>query len=143
MKSLVTLIKLYTRQLDEKRREMVVLEQKKLQLEAALERLREELKREQAIAASSQEARYSYSSYAKSNNERQQKFIQSISEVDIKIYTLTHTISLLYSEIKKFEIASNNKKRQVEQEETRKEDIRLADIALKAHMKREEEDTNS
>lgn len=140
MKSLATLIKLYSRQLDDRRREMVALELEKQQLEAALAAIREELKREQDAAAASSESRFAYSNYATANNKRQQQFIQEIGSLEVKIFQLAHTISLLFTELKKYEIALENKSRQLEAEETRKENIRLGDIALNSFSRKEKED---
>lgn len=140
MKSLTTLIKLFSRQLDDRRREMVALEQERQQVDAALTSLRADLKAEQDAAAASPESRFSYSNYAKQNNNRQQQLIQELGNIDIKIYTLAHTISMLFTELKKYEIALENKERQLEAEENRKEDIRLGDIALNSFIRKGKEE---
>ena len=139
MKALNTLIKLYRRQLDAGRREMVVLEEQRQQMEESLERLRSELAMEQKAAIASQEVRPFYSQYAETNRERQQKLAQAIAEIDTKIYTLAETIAELFGELKKYEIALENKQKRLAEEEIRLENIRLSDIALGSFARKEQE----
>jgi flagellar FliJ protein len=140
VKALSTLIKLYSRQLDEGRREMVVLEEQRQKMELRLQEMQAELLAEQTAVIQQPESRFAYSNYAKFNSDQQQRMIQAIGEMDVKIYTLAHHISLLFSEVKKFEIARENKIRRQELEEEHKEEMRLGDIALGNFSRKEQEE---
>jgi flagellar export protein FliJ len=137
MKSLKTLIKLHRKELDEKRRELTALENKKEQLQQAIISLIKELKNEQKIIASNPEIAYSYTNYAIRNRERQQLLAFEIVQIDEQIDQLSEVIFELFSEVKKYEIALENKQKQIKAEEERQETIFLDEISINGFIRKD------
>ena len=85
MKGVATLIRLHQWRLDEKRRELSTLERLKAEFIHQLEKLEQDLRVEQQIAAGSESGMFAYASYAAGVVTRRENLSQSIAEVDERV----------------------------------------------------------
>lgn len=138
MKGLLTLIKLHKRKLDELRRKMVSLENQKSQLELAIVKLQEELKREMELAAERPEMSGFFGDFAKRIKKRQEDIRAEIKKVEAEMAKLADEIAAEFGELKKYEIALANAKRRATEEQNRKDTIALDEIAGQQFRKKKE-----
>jgi len=137
MKALNTLIRIHKRNLDELRRNMVALENQKAKLEQAIIILHQELDKEIALASTQPEMSNFFGEFAKRIKGRQETLRQEIIAINIKIKTLNDDIFAEFTEIKKFEIARENKKTRLKDAENRKETLMLDEIASQQFQKKQ------
>jgi flagellar export protein FliJ len=136
MKGLTTLIRLHKRNLDDLRRQMVILENEETQLQQAVVTLQQELESEIKLAAAKPEMSSFFGEFAKRIRNRQEKIRQEIKEVETKIRKLNDEIAEEFTELKKFEIALENAKNRAKSEENRKETLMLDEIAAQQYQKK-------
>lgn len=129
IKALQTLIRLHKRDLDLKRKELLQLEEQKAKLEEGLATLQAEYLREQEVVTAKPELMFSFLVYAERNKEQQARMKGIIANTKIQIDRAQEAIEVLYGEIKKYEIALENKLEELRREEARKETIELDEIA--------------
>ena len=138
MKGLLTLIKLHRRQLDQLRRQQAEKETQKEQLHDVLTRMIEELEHERQLAYENVEMSQFFGGYAKRIKERQEIVMKEIMKLDKEIRELALEITEKFSELKKFEIARDNRLKRMKDEAERKERIMMDDIAIQGHSRKEE-----
>lgn len=136
MKGLLTLIKLHRRQLDQLRRQIAEKETQKLQLHELLERMARELEAERELASQNAEMSQFYGGYAKRMLERQDVVVKEIQRLDKEIRELSLQITEKFSELKKYEIARDNRLKRQKEEADRKERIMFDDIAIQQHSRK-------
>lgn len=139
MKTLNTLIRLHKRTLDELRRNMVALENQKTQLQQTIKSLQNELEKEVALAGKQVEMANFFGEFAKRIRGRQDVIHQEIRGIDGKIEALNKEIFEAFTELKKYEIASENLKLRMLEEEKRKETLMLDEIAAQQFQRKPEE----
>jgi flagellar FliJ protein len=135
MKSIKTLIKLSKQQLDEKRRELAELEKQKEQLLEYSRLMADELRIEQEFAASTPEMSMTFDSYQKKIAEKQANITYAVGEIDKQTAVIADEISLLFSDMKKYEIVLQQKTLEEENERKAKETKMLDEIALGNYLK--------
>lgn len=135
MKGLPTLIRVRTWELEEKRRKLADLEALSAQLDEAVARLDDEVKMEQTIAASSSEVNFAYAPYAAAAIERRRTLQASAEDVKRQIAAAAEEVTAAYQELKKYEVAQDNRRRRARIETNRREQIVLDDIALEGHRR--------
>lgn len=136
MKGLATLIRLHKRSLDELRRQMVLLENEKAQLQQAIIIMQRELEAEMSIAGDNPEMGGFFGEFAKRIKNKQDTIKQEIAKVDEKIIKLNDEIASAFAELKKFEIALENARARATAENKRRETIMLDEIAAQQHQKK-------
>ncbi len=136
MKTLDTLIRLHKRTLDELRRNMVALENQKSQLQQAIINMQKELDKEMALATKQPEMANFFGEFAKRIRNRQDNLRQEISALDVKITALNKEIFEAFTELKKYEVAKENAKQRMREEEKRKETLVLDEIAAQQYQKK-------
>lgn len=139
MKGLDSLIKLHKRTLDELRRSMAALERQKDQLQQAIHNLQLELEKEMALAKKQAEMSGFFGDFAKRIKNRQAEHQESIRKLDKQILKLNDEIAAAFAEVKKFEIAKENRKRRALEEQSRKETIMLDEIAGQQYTRKQKE----
>ncbi len=139
IKALQTLIRLHKRDLDLKRKELIQLEEQKAKLEAALADLQAEFEKEQQLVTEKPELMFSFLVYAERNKEQQNRMKGVIRNTQTQIERAQEAIEVLYGEIKKYEIALENKLEEVRKEEARKETIQFDEIAQGQFQRRRNE----
>lgn len=136
MKTLDTLIRLHKRKLDELRRNMVALENQKVQLQQAIKNLQQELENEVKLAGKQPEMANFFGEFAKRIKNRQENLRQEIVALDVKINNLNKEIFEAFTELKKYEIAKENAKLRQREEANRKETIMLDEIASQQYQRK-------
>lgn len=134
-KTLDTLITYYSNQLDEKRREMVQLEQRKADIETALEKLAADLLREQEFAVSHPELQFAYNDYAARVRKRREHFEHTIENIEKEMKPLADIIFDLYSDVKKYEISKDNAIAKALENEKHQETVMLDEVASVQHIR--------
>lgn len=120
MKSIKTIIKLHTRELDEMRQAVVQCERDKEQLIDYSNKMEDELAREHIIATNDPAMGAMFTKYRNVIRERQDVIAQSLKDLDKRIAILKENIAIKFGEVKKYEILLASKiKEQIKQEHAR------------------------
>jgi flagellar biosynthesis chaperone FliJ len=110
MKTLKTLIKLHKRDLDKTLREIRQFEEEKSQLELDKKKVEEESVAEAKNYSASKYA-YMLDRYLQNSRKRMQRIDAQILRISLSIDKLRSVLREQYAELKKFEIALENKKK--------------------------------
>lgn len=140
MSSLASVIRLHKWQLDEQRRALADLHNLADRLKSEAERLEEEIRHEQETAKADFEASFGYPAYAKAATERRKRIAQSIAQVDRQIAAATDAVAESFQELKRFELAEEERKRREADKLRRKENAMLDETALVGFRRRKAED---
>ena len=130
MKSLNTIIKLHTRELDELRKAVVQYENEKEQLITYNNRMEEALEREHLIATNNPETGTMFANYRIFIRSKQDVIVKSLKDLDKKIATLQENIAFKFGEVKKYEILLASKITQQIKQENALETKELDAIAI-------------
>jgi flagellar protein FliJ len=130
MKGLPTLIRVRQWELEEKRRKLADLEGLAAQLDEAIARLDDEVKMEQGIVQSSLEVNFAYAPYAAAAIERRRTLLASLEDVRLQIAAAQEEVTIAYQELKKYEVAQDNRRRRTRAEASRRENIVLDEIGI-------------
>ena len=136
MKGLGTLVRLRKWELEEKRRKLAELEALAGQLDETIARLDDELVLERNFAANDPLVSFSYPAYAQAAIERRRKLKASADEVRQQIEEAKAEVTVAYQELKKYEVARASRVRRAQQEEDRRETIRLDEIGVESFRRR-------
>ncbi|WP_448188394.1 flagellar FliJ family protein [Azospirillum sp. sgz301742] len=141
MSSLKTIIRLHKWQLDEKRRALSDLQNLHDRLCMELARLREEVRREQEAARTDQAVAFSYPAFAKAARERDHRLQDSIAQVEQQIEAATEEMSEAFQELKRFELAEEERLKREREKIRRKEDAMLDETALVGFRRRQAQES--
>ncbi|MBL4615888.1 MAG: flagellar FliJ family protein [Magnetovibrio sp.] len=131
------LIRLHEWTVDEKRRKLGELLRLQGELEDQVKQLEEDLVREQHAAASDPTlAGLTYGAYAKKVIQRRENLQESIDQMEMVIGHAQDELSEAYRELKKYEIVDRNRQRRHEQQQDRREQIMLDEIAINQHRRK-------
>ena len=137
-KSVATLIRINELTVDERRRELGEHLIELDDLEAALNRLENEVVHEQRIAATQpQTAGFLYGAYADSVIHRREQFQLIIASKQQEITVARDALSDAYRELKKYEVIYQNQQSKEAEEQARKDQVDLDDLGLQARNFRE------
>lgn len=135
-KDLHNLIRLNEWEVDEKRRKLGELLRLMANLEAQAKALEEELAREQQKASESPtEGGALYGAYAESVIERRERIKESIDKMEDAITEAREDLRVSYLELKKFEVAQENRDRKAAKEAARRETIEYNEIGLETYRR--------
>ncbi len=137
MSAVDSLVRLHRWQLDERRRQLAVLEMLAVKLQQEEARLAVEQKSEQTAAAASREAATAYATYARRLIERRQKIEQSLGSVEQQIVVARAALADAYQDVKRYEIASANRAQQVRKRLERQQQRALDEIGIDAYRRRD------
>lgn len=138
MSSLKTVIRLHKWQLDEKRRALVELQNLREHLLEEVARLEAEVERERETARTNFEASFTFPAYAKAAKDRHQRLDQSIAQVDQRIAAADEAVAEAYRELKKFELAEEEREKREALKLRRKQDATLDETAAIGFRRRQE-----
>lgn len=141
MSSLATVIRLHKWQLDEKRRALAELQNLADRLHGEAQRLEEEIRREQALATADFEASFAYAGYAKRAMDRRQRIAESIRQVEVQIAAATEAMAEAFQELKRFELAEEERQKREKEKQRRKENAMLDETAVIGHRRRQQEES--
>ena len=140
MKGIRTLIKLRKKALDEQARQKALLTERIMLCEQRIHELEQTLKSEEAMAASSPELSFLFTSYAEHNHTQQTQFRQIITQAETQIHRIETQMQHLFGELKQYEIALERYKTQAANDAKAQETKQLDDIALRLHIRKQEGD---
>ncbi len=138
MKTLNTLIKYHKQQLDELRRALTALENKKASLLEAIEKLKGELLREIEIAKEQPEMSHFFGDFAQRIRVREETFRSEIAVLDQQMETMREGVRIKFGELKTFEIAKENHLKREKEKRGKREMEQMDEIALQQFMRKEE-----
>lgn len=130
MKTLNTLIKLQRRELDDLRRKVANLEMQKEALIMLSSQLLQELENEVKLAAENADMGGFFGNYSERIAERRETIREEVMGINKKIAQFTIEISNRFSDLKKYEIARDQRIAAKKAEENRKETLMLDEIAM-------------
>jgi len=135
-KDLQNLIRINEWEVDEKRRKLGELLRLMANLEAQAVALEEELAREQQQAGNAPvEAGLLYGAYAEAVIERRERIKESIDKMEAAIVEAREELRLAYLELKKYEVAQENRNRKLAKEAARRETMEYDEIAIQGFRK--------
>ncbi len=132
-----SLFRLHRWGVDEKRRRLADLLRFVADLEDQGRRLEDEIKNEQAVAgAAPEEAGFIYGNYAEAAIERRQRIAESIAGTEVEIAAAREQLGDAYRELKKYEIAQDERDKRQAEELSRKEQIILDELGIKGFLQK-------
>lgn len=135
-KDLQNLIRINEWEVDEKRRKLGELLRLMANLEAQAVALEEELVREQQQAGNSPvEAGLLYGAYAESVIERRERIKESMDKMEAAIVEAREELRLAYLELKKYEVAQDNRNKKLAKEAARRETMAFDEVAIQGFRK--------
>lgn len=133
-KDLQNLIRLNEWEVDEKRRKLGELLRLMANLEAQAKALEEELTREQRQAGDNPvEGGLLYGAYAENVIERRERIKESIDKMEEAISEAREELRVAYLELKKYEVAQENRDKKMAREAARRETIEYDEIGIQGY----------
>ncbi|AIB14684.1 hypothetical protein D9623_19940 [Azospirillum brasilense] len=141
MSSLKTIIRLQKWKLDEKRRALAELQNLADRLQAEIERLKEEIAAERDTARGNVEYAFTYSNYIQAAMERGKRLTQSMGQVEAQIAVATDEMAEAFQELKRYELAEEERLKREKEKLKRKEANMLDETALVGFRRRQREES--
>ena len=129
MSKLDSLIRLHERTLDEARRELGRAEAAVASAAAAIDALEAEIKAEQAAAGADLTGQYGYANYARQAIARRSKLHTAHQQAEVAREQVREKVAVAFAELKKFEITAERRAALAQQEENRRLQGELDEIA--------------
>jgi flagellar export protein FliJ len=85
---------------------------------------------EQSVVQSSLEVNFAYAPYAAAAIERRRTLLASLADVRTQIEGASQEVTIAYQELKKYEVAQDNRRRRARVETNRREQIVLDEIGI-------------
>ncbi|AWJ87160.1 flagellar export protein FliJ [Azospirillum sp. OGB3] len=142
MSSLKTIIRLQKWKLDEKRRALAELQNLADRLQAEIERLKEEIAAERDTARGNVEYAFTYSNYIQAAMERGKRLTQSMGQVEAQIAVATDEMAEAFQELKRYELAEEERLKREKEKLKRKEATMLDETALVGFRRRQQEESS-
>ena len=139
MSSLKTIIRLQKWKLDEKRRALAELQNLADRLQAEIDRLKEEIAAERETARGNVEYSFTYSNYIQAAMERGKRLTQSMGQVEGQIAVATDEMAEAFQELKRYELAEEERLKREKEKLKRKEANMLDETALVGFRRRQQE----
>lgn len=138
MKNIDALIKIHAFDLDEKRRALQQIESFRVDIEASLDRLAEQLTTEQDAARNSEAGIYAYGDYARAVIQRRAALEESLTAVTSQVEEARDAVAQAFETLKKYEITKAGRDSAALAEARRRERILLDELGLSQHSRRKE-----
>ncbi len=138
MKGLTTLIKLRKRDIDELKKRMAVLEDKRDSYLQQSQKLQDDLQNELDLSAELADMGNFFGDFSNHIKKKRQKIAKDVVELTARINKLTDEIADLFGEMKKYEIAEQRAALRRKKAKDKKQQQQLDEVASrKAHMDKE------
>src|SRR3546814_668402 len=134
VKSFASLIRLHQWQLDEKRRALAELQTLADRLEGEIQRLDAEIAAEREVAERDPGSSPGFGLYVKSALNRRERLKQSVRQVETQIAAAREEIAEAFQDLKKFELAQEDRDRRAALRRRRIETIALDEKIGRAHV---------
>ena len=129
MSKLDSLIRLHERTLDEARRELGRAEAAVAAAAAAIDALEAEIKAEQAAAGADLTGQFGYANYARQAIARRAELHTAHQQAEVAREQVREKVAVAFAELKKFEITAERRAALAQQEENRRLQGELDEIA--------------
>ena len=129
MSKLDSLIRLHERTLDEARRELGRAEAAVASAAAAIDALEAEIKAEQAAAGAGLTGQFGYANYARQAIARRAELHTAHQQAEVAREQVREKVAVAFAELKKFEITAERRAALAQQEENRRLQGELDEIA--------------
>ena len=129
MSKLDSLIRLHERTLDEARRELGRAEAAVASAAAAIDALEAEIKAEQAAAGADLTGQFGYANYARQAIARRAQLHTAHQQAEVAREQVREKVAVAFAELKKFEITAERRAALAQQEENRRLQGELDEIA--------------
>lgn len=129
MSKLDSLIRLHERTLDEARRELSRAEAAVASAAAAIDALEAEIKAEQAAAGADLTGQFGYANYARQAIARRAELHTAHQQAEVAREQVREKVAVAFAELKKFEITAERRAALAQQEENRRLQGELDEIA--------------
>ena len=129
MSKLDSLIRLHERTLDEARRELGRVEAAVASAAAAVDALEVEIKAEQAAAGADLTGQFGYANYARQAIARRAELRTAYQQAEVAREQVREKVAAAFAELKKFEITAERRAALAQQEENRRLQGELDEIA--------------
>lgn len=139
--SLKTIIRLQKLQLDEKRRVLAELHTLADRLRNEIEKVKQEIAHEQETVRDDFSVSFTYSNFAQAALERGRKLGESLGQVEAQINIATDEMAEAFQELKRYELAEEERLKRERDKQKRKEAAMLDETALVGFRRRQEEET--
>ncbi|HYD31805.1 MAG TPA: flagellar export protein FliJ [Azospirillaceae bacterium] len=136
---LKALIRYHKWRLDEKRRALADLHSLAERLREQLAALEAEIKAEQDAARQSTEAALTFANYIAQANFRKKTLASSIAQVDRQIDVATDEMSEVFQEVKRYEIAQEERNRREKEKIRQRETAMFDEVAASGFQRRQRE----
>lgn len=136
---LKALIRYHKWRLDEKRRALAELHSLAEKLREQLAALEDEIKAEQEAARQSTEAALTFANYITQANFRKRTLRESIAQVDRQIEVATDEMRDVFQEVKRYEIAQEERTRRDKEKIRRREAAMFDEVAATGFQRRQRE----
>ncbi len=144
MKSLSTLIKISKSQIDEKRKALALLLDRKQGFIDKIRALEDSIKYEaENLEKTLPEFRPTYISYVFGCRTKEAVLLEEIDKLNPHINKLNDEIAQLFSEMKKYEIVKENREREIAYELNRKRQLEVDEMAIMNHIRKTDEELNA
>lgn len=137
MKALKSMIRLHRGILDERRRDLVALESRRAQVEAAQSQLEVRLVAEQRVAAGNFEVQFSYPNFARVAIKRREALTAELRKVEDEIAKAVAALADVFQDVKRYETALENHRKRLHAESERRHQAVLDEVALTIHRRKE------
>ncbi len=134
--NLKTLIKIARFELDEKRRELVNLQNKKQNILNNITEIDSQMEFEIKNSESNGDAKILLPFYIENMKSKQKYLLESANKLNPDIDKMTIKISEKFNEVKKFEIVLEQKLEELEYEASKKSQLELDEIAILLHERK-------
>jgi len=139
VKGLKTLIRLHKKEVDDRRRHLVELQTMAEQVEHRRRLFEEEVEQEKLIAGSSLEASMTYGAFVGQVRQRREQFAQVQRDIAAKINQAEQALTDAFQELKRFELAEEERVRQERAKFARAEALMLDEVASQRFQRQQEE----
>ncbi|MDJ0948521.1 MAG: flagellar FliJ family protein [Alphaproteobacteria bacterium] len=130
MRGFGSMIKLHKAQVDDRRRELAALEAQAQELALKLKHLDAEMAAEAGLVADDPSACNTYAAYLAAANVRRETLRAAIYAMGRQITGAQERVAAAYRELKKYEIAEENRLRELALQRARREQAELDEVAL-------------
>jgi flagellar protein FliJ len=143
MSGLDTLVRLHRWRVDEKQRQVATLLRMLADLEARIEGLAADMKREGEVAGANPEFAPAFPAYVAGARQRQAVLRKSCAEVNTQIEAAREELNAAFRELKKYEIAAENRAKRTNMALARKVRAELDEIGADGYRRRQREARSS
>ncbi len=137
MSDLKSLIRLRRWELDEKRRILMDLNQLAMRLESEKKHVEESMARENEETAGTMESSPTFGAYVASAIARRKSLESSIEQVAVRIETAAEELRESFRELKKYEVAQDNRDTEAKRAKLQEENKLMDEIATEGHRRKE------